>query len=904
MALKDLFKPKWKNSNSKVRLEGLDCNNIELEDVIDIAKNDDCIEVRIKAVSKIDDIPTLETLYNNARDVQFGECTNNRINSLLSDQIIETDKQEEIEELIVKINDELVIFKLILSIDDKEKQYLLTTHIGSKKLVAKLAREIDCKKIGTYIISKIDDEDTLKSLAYKAANSATKRHAKKKLKNFKKEKKHIDKEEPIEEVNKTTVIRNYTPEILKYENLCDKAENSLKYDDAFINDLSKEWEKLGEIPKYEYALLSNRFNEALKMLKVKESEILRELAIRENKIKNLEKIINELKEIILSDDLTKASKVADKLQRGWKKEREGVINIEELEEEFESLSFEIDNKLKVVEETERENKATELDELHLILKKLDTVVIEDNFIKNKDKVKHLSNLWDNTQTKLTSNDHSLKSKFKKLIDIFYKNLKDEYHNNDQEREINYKKKQTIVDEAYLLSKGDDYLKIAKELKHLKIRWKEIGPVPRELSDDIWNKFNEICNPMYEKIKICFDELDKNKLKNLSLKIALCKQVEKMANAEVNIEVANKCKEIQKAWKTVGPAPKEEEEDIYTRFRTACDNLFHKLDLSFADVKIEKAKLAEESEKIINMDFKSARKFAKEIKEKWDKLGRISYKDDKELGNKFFGNITKFYDKLNENPEDNLAKKKELFEQVDLIVNGIDEKTNYKEIGIKIKEIQAEWSTIGNVPEENKNIQKEFNNSANKFFDKQHEFYNKLDASRGTNLIKKEELIKKTKDILNSDEHWNDKTDKIKEIQSEWKTIGPVPKEQDKDIWDNFNNLCNDFFNDKKEFFGKRHDDQNENYKRKLELCIRLEQLANIEVSEDKNAKVTKSLEDELNMAFTANFAATATTNEYSSKIDEVIAIQRKWKTIGHVPKSKEKALYNRYKTLTDSFFSN
>jgi hypothetical protein len=136
-----------------------------------------------------------------------------------------------------------------------------------------------------------------------------------------------------------------------------------------------------------------------------------------------------------------------------------------------------------------------------------------------------------------------------------------------------KLKQELVSKAEALVESTDWGKTAAELRALQARWKEIGAVPHRKSEEIWKRFRSACDRFFTRQK---EDLKKRKdewKENLAKKVALCESAEALAASTEWEKAASEVRKLQADWKAVGPVRRNQSEEIWQRFRKACDAFF-------------------------------------------------------------------------------------------------------------------------------------------------------------------------------------------------------------------------------------------------------------------------------------------------------------------------------------------
>ncbi|HJS58739.1 MAG TPA: DUF349 domain-containing protein, partial [Vicinamibacteria bacterium] len=136
-----------------------------------------------------------------------------------------------------------------------------------------------------------------------------------------------------------------------------------------------------------------------------------------------------------------------------------------------------------------------------------------------------------------------------------------------------KLKLELVSKAEALVESTDWGKTAAELRALQTRWKEIGAVPHRKSEEIWKRFRSACDRFFTRQK---EDLKKRKdewKENLAKKVALCESAEALAASTEWEKAASEVRRLQADWKAVGPVRRNQSEEIWQRFRKACDTFF-------------------------------------------------------------------------------------------------------------------------------------------------------------------------------------------------------------------------------------------------------------------------------------------------------------------------------------------
>ena len=222
----------------------------------------------------------------------------------------------------------------------------------------------------------------------------------------------------------------------------------------------------------------------------------------------------------------------------------------------------------------------------------------------------------------------------------------------------------------------------------------------------------------------------------------------------------------------------------------------------------------------------------DLKEEWKNAGISTRVHEKELHEKHNLAVKEFYYNMNiykqlkaYDFERNLKERRKIIEECRAIMNldSIQKKRD------RFYELQHKWHDAGPVSREKyEELQKEWHEIIDFFHDQLGEYYEKLHAEQDANLEKKKELVKRVADIdtslLDTHAKWKKKTKKVIEIQKMWKTIGFARRKENEEVWKEFRQVCDRFFDAKKEFYDRLRVEQEENKNAKLALIEKADEM--------------------------------------------------------------------------------
>ena len=294
--------------------------------------------------------------------------------------------------------------------------------------------------------------------------------------------------------------------------------------------------------------------------------------------------------------------------------------------------------------------------------------------------------------------------------------------NNEAREYDFKKnlelKTKLCELAEALNDEKDVISASAKLQELHHQYREIGPVAKELREEVWLRFKNASTVINKKHQAYFETLRAKEADNLEKKTALCERLEALnTNKSTTINAweaqSKEVLDIQKEWKTIGYATQKMNVKIFERFRKACDE--------------------------------------------------------------FFENKAMFFKDMKDTFAINIEKKKKLIETAKQLVTS----TNWNATGEKFIRLQKEWKTIGHVPRKTGDkLWEEFNSTCNKFFDARKEAGADAHENEHKNLERKQNIVQQLKTFV--EEKAEDVQEKVLSLMKEYSNIGHVPyKEKDK-----------------------------------------------------------------------------------------------------------------------------
>ncbi|MEE1226178.1 MAG: DUF349 domain-containing protein [Bacteroidales bacterium] len=264
----------------------------------------------------------------------------------------------------------------------------------------------------------------------------------------------------------------------------------------------------------------------------------------------------------------------------------------------------------------------------------------------------------------------------------------------------------------------------------------------------------------------------------------------------------------------------------------------------------------------------------QLQTKWKEIGAVPRSEANSLWESYHFLIEKFYDKVKINRElleIGMKKKIALCERVESLLLEPSINDSFRQL----QECHQLWKEIGRVSaDKSDEIWERFKKASDAVNKRCQEHYEKIREEQNNNLLAKKALCEKLEELLKTElstvKDWTEATTKVNELFDLWKTIGPVPKEENENIWNRFKKPIDKFYEDKKEAFVKMKESQDENYQKKVELCLQAEVIAE--------------------------------RSDWKRATEDLLKLQAEWKEVGYVAKKQSDKLWLRFRQACDKFF--
>lgn len=388
-------------------------------------------------------------------------------------------------------------------------------------------------------------------------------------------------------------------------------------------------------------------------------------------------------------------------------------------------------------------------------------LLEQDVTAVKDQVDHLKTRFYSEQAEpaeeaAEEQENTEENAFKQLLAQYKAKRAEVAAAQAKEEEKNLADKQAILDEMQKMVEGanaDGVMANLQRMRELQAQWKTIGAVPATKTQEIRKAYQQYQEQFYDLVKINIELRDLDFKKNLELKTLLCEAAERLQTNENIVEASRALQQLHDEWAEIGPVAREVREELWNRFKAAST--------------------------VVNKKHQA------------------------------------YFDELHAKEQANLEAKQAIIERIkainEPIVNGQPlSAKQWDEATQQLQALQNDWRKIGFAPKKfNQSIYEAYRAECDRFFHSKTEYFKDIRDTFNTNLKHKRTLIEQVKEVVAgiqakiesheaTREVWDEATAKVQALQAEWKTVGTVARKYSEDLWKQFTQACDEFFNLKRE----------------------------------------------------------------------------------------------------------
>jgi len=400
--------------------------------------------------------------------------------------------------------------------------------------------------------------------------------------------------------------------------------------------------------------------------------------------------------------------------------------------------------------------------------------------------------------------------------------KDFFNDLNRKKQANYQTRLDLLNTLRALVDGQKTI----TFKQIQEEWKKASPIPQEFNEELWANYNALSNRYYDNRNIDFELKELDKKKNLELKLEICQKAEALLSENSINKSLDSLNHLHREYKHTGPIPEEQKEIVWQRFKAASDALYVKRDTFLQQKQTEHLEnLAKKKDFLLKLE--PFTQFTSDVTEDWKKklvefevlqkewaLFGFSGKEDeaKEIGKKyweltktFFRNKNEHYKKVFDVLQENVVKKEGFI----AIAEGLSTEEDLEKAIKTVIDLQRKWKEAGHVPFK---LRDKIYDRFKKVFDRKRGEEKEKESEYEENLVSKQAICNQ---LATLDPNSKESYSIFKQLLSEWKSIGFVPKKDLSSIQTSYSQAVKTFLDSST---------QNEDEKRKIKLSLEIEDL--------------------------------------------------------------------------------
>jgi hypothetical protein len=367
---------------------------------------------------------------------------------------------------------------------------------------------------------------------------------------------------------------------LEAASLAERAETTSREPDlarahSDLRALERAWSRLPEPPD---AALEERFRLAISHLKTRqEEERAKEDEIEQKTLRELEAFIQLMETLALSETLSikDADRVLKESQEFLKDmgPLPSAANRKKARKRLLDARDKLFKRTQDTRELEEWKRWANVDVQETLIDRIEKLKLSNDIPKVAKELRRIHEDWKQAGTATPDKAQDLWARYKTARDEIKARCDAFFEKQNEERRGNQALKEALCVRVESLKDSEDWKQTADTIKEIQAEWKKIGPARKEVSDALWKRFRAACDHFFDRRKEGLDHLKSEREANLAAKIALCERAEAIQDSTDWAETADELKRIQSRWREIGAVPRKKSDEVWARFRAACDRFF-------------------------------------------------------------------------------------------------------------------------------------------------------------------------------------------------------------------------------------------------------------------------------------------------------------------------------------------
>jgi len=371
-------------------------------------------------------------------------------------------------------------------------------------------------------------------------------------------------------------------------------------------------------------------------------------------------IIEEIKELVNKDEsINKTFQEFRDIQNRWYEI--GMVPQKNLKHLWETYHYHVEkfyDYIKINKELRDLDLKKNMEMKIELCEKTEALLIEPNIVNAFKTLQKFHEQWREIGPVLKEHREELWERFKEATRKINKKHQEFYQNIRETQKKNLESKTVLCEKVEQLNEisidtHEEWKKRTREILELQKVWRTIGYAPKKDNNKIYKRFRDACDAFFDNKRDFYQTNLEDQKENLKKKIELCEKAESLQESTDWKKTTSELIHLQKKWKTIGPAPREDSDAVWKRFRAACDIFFNRkqdyfsnIDSRYEENLAEKRKIIDEINKFQpGENNKENLKALNEFQRRWSKIGFVPFKNKDEIMQQFREAINKHYDSL-------------------------------------------------------------------------------------------------------------------------------------------------------------------------------------------------------------------------------------------------------------------
>lgn len=364
-----------------------------------------------------------------------------------------------------------------------------------------------------------------------------------------------------------------------------KSNESINDTFQIFRELQNRWRSIGVVPQQNLKDLWETYHHYVEIFYdfIKINKELRDLDLKRN-LEAKMAICEKAEELLLEPSIVKSFKTLQKYHEQWREI--GPVPQEmktEIWERFKAITTKINKKHQEYFESLKDNQKKNLEQKNLLCERAEEINNTElkspkDWEKYYQEMVELQKVWRTIGFAPKKDNNKIYNRFRAACDSFFARKRDFFSQNKEEQNNNLQLKTDLCIQAESLKDSTEWKAATEDLIQLQKKWKEIGPVPRKYSDQIWKRFRAACDHFFKRKSEHFNSIDSEYDDNLKLKKQLIEEITSFEPGDDPDENFQKLKDFQRRWSEIGFVPIKLKEEIQNKYREAINKQFENLKL--------------------------------------------------------------------------------------------------------------------------------------------------------------------------------------------------------------------------------------------------------------------------------------------------------------------------------------